>query len=360
MLHVGTARRDATGFTLIELLVVLGLIALLLALLLPAVQMAREAARRTQCRNNLKQIGLAVHSYAEVHACLPLGRLPIYDPRFAGSNPPCTSVFNDKSLLIAILPYVEQAQIFNAVNHSLSIFAVENTTIHSQAIELYACPSDSGAGRPVLLNTGQLAPMAPEPPGVRWQMVMTSYSACFGTFPIRAMPAFSPGCTVPPELSSQCDGSFNDHHPIKLSSFTDGVSTTVIASEKAVATFSPLDAFKPGMSTEAGWYVSGNLGDTLFTTFYPPNAYKKVALGSLNARLYSASSLHPGGIHVLMGDGSVRFISENIDSWAADPGTGDPIGATKNPGGWWENLPALGLWQALGTRAGSETVDNRF
>jgi hypothetical protein len=61
-----------------------------------------------------------------------------------------------------------------------------------------------------------------------------------------------------------------------------------------------------------------------------------------------------------MGDGSVRFIDENIDSWPPDPLTGEPIGATKNPGGWWENVPALGLWQALSTRASGETVDNQF
>ncbi len=348
------------AFTLIELLVVLAIVALLMALLIPAAQNAREAARRTQCRNNLKQIGLAVHNYADAHDCLPMGRTPIHDPRFAGSNPPCTAVFNDKSFLVAILPHLEQGEIFNSVNHSLSIFAIENTTVHTQAVEVFSCPSDPGSGHAVLLNAGQLAPMSPDPPSGRWRMVQTSYSACFGTFPVRALPAFSPNCTVPAQLIRQCDGTFNDYHPIKLSSITDGLSTTVMASEKAVITFSELDAFMPSTSSEHGWWVSGNLGDTLFTTFHPPNAYKKVALGAVGARLYSASSLHTGGVNLLMGDGSVRFMSENIDSWAHNPISGDPLGAMRNPGGWWENLPAPGIWQALGTRAGAEMIDSQF
>ncbi len=351
--------RVRRAFSLVELLVVISVASLLMALLLPAVQNAREAARRMQCRNNLKQLGLAIHNYAETHGCLPMGRTPIHDPRFAGSNPPCTALFVDKSVLVAILPQMEQAALYNAVNHSLSIFALENTTIHSQVVESYLCPSDPGAG-PRVLNAGALTPMAPDPPSGQWLMARSSYSLSVGTFPVLAMPAYSANCTVPPQLLAQSDGCFNDVHPIRLSAVVDGLSTTMFASEKALATFDQLDRIKPGVAAERGWYTSGNLGDTLFATFFPPNAYRRTWLGALNAWLYSASSLHPGGVNILMGDGSVRFIDENIDSWASDPLTGQPVGATKNPGGWWENLPSPGIWQALGTRAGGEVIDGQF
>jgi len=361
---MNTSRRilnSAGAFTLIELLLVLSIIGLLMALMMPAVQNAREAARRTQCRNHLKQIGLGIHHYAEVHGCLPMGRVPIHDPRFAGPNQPCNAIYNDQSVLVAILPYVEQDQVYNAVNHSLSIFALENTTMHRQSIELYACPSDPGAGRPTALFPGQLTPMAPDPPGAPWQMAMTSYSACFGTFPVRAIPAFFGNCVVPPKLIAQCDGAFNDVHPITFASVTDGLSTTIFASEKAVVTFAEAEAVPiAGTPERNGKYVSGDFGDTLWTTCYPINAYKRVALGATNARFYSASSLHPGGVNVLMGDGSVRFIDENIDSWAFDPLTGQPLGATRNAGGWWDNVPSPGVWQALGTRSGGETIDQQF
>jgi prepilin-type processing-associated H-X9-DG protein len=338
-------------------LVVISIIAFLLALLMPAVQNAREAARRTQCRSNLKQIGLAIHNYVEVHSSLPMGRVPIHDPRFAGPDPPCTASLVDKSVLVAILSQMEQRQLYNAVNHSLSIFALENTTLHSRIVQSYLCPSDPGGG-PTVLNSGALLPMAPDPAGGPWVMMRANYSACFGTFPIRAMPAFFADCTVPPALIAQSDGCFNDLHPMRFSAIAHGLSATIFASEKALITFRELDQVRPGLAADKGWWVSGNLADTLFK-FYPPNAYKRIALGTVGARLYAAS-LHPGGVNLLMGDGSVRFMNENIDSWAVDPATGEPLGITQNPGGWWENVPRRGVWQALGTRAGGEAIDKQF
>jgi len=347
------------GFSLIELLVVVSIVAVLLGLLLPAMQFAREAARRAQCANYLKQIGVAFHKYADTHHCLPLGRMPIHDPRYAGSNPPCTSLFVDKSIFVAILPQTEQSAIYNAVNHSHSIFALENTTTHARPVESYLCPSDPGAG-PVILNAGKLVPMAPDPPAGRWVMARTSYAGCFGTFPINATPSAAPNCTVPPQLFAQSDGSFNDLHPIRLAAVNDGLSATMFASEKATWIFDAVNFMKPGFAADRGWWVSGDLDDTLFTTFYPPNGYKRIALGAVGARLYAASSMHPGGVNVLFGDGSVRFVNEAIDSWTSDPLTGQPPGASPTPGGWWQNVPAPGVWQALGTRSGGEVINNQF
>jgi len=360
--NAGMSRRPACvqhGFTVIELLVVIGMVGLLVALLMPAVQAAREAGRSMQCRNNLRQVGLAIHSYSETHACLPMGRVPMYDPRFAGPNPPCTAKLVDKSFLVAILPQIEQSALYNALNHAVSVFAIENTTIHSQAVEIYLCPSDPGAGQ-TLMNPGAIDPMAPDPPGGRWVMTRTSYSASFGTFPVLAMPAYATNCNVPTKLLAQSDGCFNDVRPIPLSAVADGLSGTIFASEKALSAFDELRGLLPDLPADRGWFVSGNLGDTLFTTMFPPNAYKRTALGAFTSRVNSASSLHRGGVNVLMGDGSVRFIDENIDSWPVDPLNGEPLGAIKHAGGWWDRVPSFGVWQALGTRAGSESNDKSF
>ena len=110
------------GLTLIELMVVVTIIGILFALLLPAVQAARESARRTQCTNNLKQVGLALLTYEGAIGRLPPGRMLTHDPRYAGSNPPCTSLMVEKSLFLDILPQLEQSAIYNSINQSLYVF----------------------------------------------------------------------------------------------------------------------------------------------------------------------------------------------------------------------------------------------
>jgi prepilin-type N-terminal cleavage/methylation domain-containing protein len=352
------SRRDVRrpGFTLIEILVVLSIVGLLVALLLPAVQSAREAARRARCSNNLHQIGLAIHNYHDTFASLPPGRFLTYDPRYAGSNPPCTAPAADKSFLLYILPAMEQPGLYNAINQDLTIFGLENTTIHVVVVSSYACPSDPSAGSPNPLPAGALDPYAPDPPGGRWSMVFTSYSACYGSFRVDAVPRTTNGCRVAGPLLAQADGSFNDVAPIGFASISDGLSNTLFVAEKSTTDAARLAVVYPALSSLQGWYVSGNWGDTLMTTFYPPNPYDKVAALATNALLTSASSRHPDGFNALIGDGSVRFIKDSIQTWPFDPTTGNPSGAVLNPGGWWTSLPSPGIWQALATRAGGEVI----
>ena len=348
---------ERRGFTLIELMVVMGVVSLLIALLLPAVQAAREAARRSSCSSNLRQIGLATANYCDVHQVFPPGRTSMYDPRFAGPIPRCSSTKVDKGPLVSILPYLEQSPIYSAINQSTSIFSLENTTLFTSRVGVYACPSDPGAWDSRVLAAGELAPMAPDPPGGTWRMVPSSYAASTGSLDVIGLPAFYPGCTIPAQVRSQSNGIFADVSPVRFADVTDGLGQTLLFSEKAITTFDRAGAGGSSPPTQHGWWVSGNVDDALFSSFYRPNAYRGLSAYGDDARFRSASSLHPGGLNALMGDGSVRLIRETIDGWPADPVSGRPNGARLDPGGWWTNLPKPGVWQALATRAGGEVVD---
>jgi prepilin-type processing-associated H-X9-DG protein/prepilin-type N-terminal cleavage/methylation domain-containing protein len=346
------------GFSIVELLVSISIISILVGLLMPSVQAAREAARRTECLSHLRQLGQGIAAFHDSHGKFPRGRIPISDPRHAGPNPPCTARWVDRGILVAILPYVEQMALDERIDQSASIFATENLAILPQAIPIHACPSDPGGGTITPLPPNRLAPMAPDGPGGPWLMARTSYAACFGTFPVLAMPYRFPDCKVPPLLHEQCDGAFNDLDAIRASSILDGLSQTVFASELAAGTLMNLETFRPGAEAQYRAWVAGDLGDTLFNTMYPINSHRRLWPGAVQARLYGAASFHPGGVNALFGDGSVRFLRETISSWPADNLTGEPLGITKNSDGSWANVPRPGVWQALGTRASGETASN--
>jgi prepilin-type processing-associated H-X9-DG protein len=341
------------GFALIELLVVISVVSLLIALLLPAVQSARESARRSQCSNNLKQLGIALHGYHDSFGSLPPGRIKSYDPRYSGPNPPCTSSIVDKSLEVFALGFMEQTTLYNAINQSLAIIAGENNTVHSIAVSIFACPSDPMSGWPRNLNPGALTQYGIPDPA---RMVFTSYAGMIGSLPVLAQPLPSNNCVAPGSLIAQCNGVFNDLSPIGLASVTDGLSNTIFMAEKATTILQGLNALNPQFAAQHGWYITGNWGDTLITSLYPPNACDKVAGASLTPWTNSASSMHPGGLNALMGDGSVRFIKDSIQSSPFNPISGNPAGASQNGQGAWINLPPGGVWQALSTRSGGEVA----
>jgi prepilin-type N-terminal cleavage/methylation domain-containing protein len=268
------------GFTLIELLVAVSIILLLIGILLPAVQAAREAARRAQCSSNLRQFGVALQSYHDAFGSLPPGRIKSYDPRYAGPNPPCTSSIVDKSLEVFALEFVEQAMVYNAINQSLAIIGCENTTVHAIAIPVFACPSDPMSGWPRSLNPGALAQYGVVDPAL---MVFTSYAGMIGSLPVVAQPLPQNGCVVPVLLIAQTNGVFNDVSPIRLASVTDGLSNTIFMAEKATTILQEFNALDASYAAQHGWYITGNLGDTLITSLSPPNACDRVAGASMTA-----------------------------------------------------------------------------
>lgn len=347
------------GFSLIELLVVVGIGGVLVALSVPAVMQARERARRTQCSSNLRQIGLAISQYNDIHGCFPPGRMPIHDKRFAGANPPCTAKWVDKSVHAFLLPYMDRQELFASINQELSILAIENATVRSVKIGSFLCPSDAGMSTVVLESNG-LLPIAADFGGQPWTFAATSYQMSFGSLPHLSMVAYFPNCSVPRQVAEQVNGVFNDFGPIRINSITDGLSRTLFASEIALNRLQE-DKRQCGncVPKSNGYWCLGDVGDTLFAAMAPPNAERELPTGlpgswsdlTKFATLSTAGSNHESGVYVLFGDGSVHFMSDDIDTWPINSQTLGPVGAGRAVSGEWTNLPPPGVWQRLAARS---------
>ena len=329
------------GFTLIELLVVIAIIAILIALLLPAVQQAREAARRSTCKNNLKQLGIAMHNYHETHSIFPRANFERQESTTYGYGGYSYFAFSAQAMM---LPFLDQAPLYNQFNFSLAPNQSTNNTVKQAVIPAFLCPSDTrnisnGGG----YNYG---------PG-------NSYAVCAG--PSLYWFAYAPSGTTPTNLQHQV-GMFNYRKAVRLRDLTDGASNTIAASEimmgdgnndasqigegdtvrgvsrgsiassyptladiktwgsACLAKKSSLPASPaPRGDTGSNW-AYGNIGSSVFNTLTNPNSeypncVSCVTCGTNDSPgLFAARSRHTGGVHVLLGDGSTRFVSENIDN----------------------------------------------
>jgi prepilin-type N-terminal cleavage/methylation domain-containing protein/prepilin-type processing-associated H-X9-DG protein len=337
-MHAGTQHRVRRGFTLVELLVVVSIVGLLVALLLPAVQAAREVARRSKCALNLKQIALATTSYADVWG----GTLP------AGVQ--FTFNYSTVSHQIAILPFVEQSTMFNQVNFDWLIWSPANTTVMGIGLDVYQCPSDSRASYTDVYPGGLFFESGHDFFYYgEFDVAYTSYAGNAGTWFQHSRDR---------SRLSQCNGLFYRESATRLAAISDGLSSTVFYAEHAVSILTDdTERIAEGPQWAGGWY-----GSTIFTSFYPINPQGRVideyGDGLCRAYIGAVSSLHPGGANVAFVDGSVKFLKDTIDSWQVDPATATPLGVTRDAFGVFHLAPLTDfhLWQVLTTRAGNEVI----
>ncbi|WP_165219777.1 DUF1559 domain-containing protein [Aquisphaera insulae] len=325
--------RRRSGFTLIELLTVIAILGVLLALLLPAVQRAREAARRIQCASNLKQIALATHGYAGVWGALPIGMPLQFDVGIS-------SVRTNHSLFIAMLPQLEQSPVFSALNFDVNIRDVVNRTVMTHSLSVLWCPSDPSIVKSTLLSEGMTA-----------RVSLSSYAGNSGIWQLWGM--------QDPVPQTRMNGLFQMVGSICPAQVTDGFSNTFLIGERDHGLLDPTWA------SWWHWWTTGNYGDTLFCAAWPMNPGPRAADGYArrydvrdSAYIAGASSRHPGGCHFAFADGSVRFLRETIDTWPYDPATGLPLGLDPGKDEPFQ-LPAdirPGVYQALATRSGGEIL----
>ncbi len=382
--------RERRGFTLIELLVVIAIIAVLISLLLPAVQSAREAARRAQCVNNLKQIGLAMHNYHSSVDKFPQGMsqsLTGTGCNYAG--------WGEWSAQAEMLSYLEQAPIYSAINWSFGMQygygAAANLTASTRLINAFLCPSDSQAGFGGAPSSSETQYAGWGNAG--WGPNINSYRGSLGTTTASSNPwgtgygTCSPdpfNCGGGTQCQSNSSGLFTYWNCYGLRDITDGSSNTVAFAEGLVgdaanAVPSHRNNAITGVTAAAGaeaydasslsWqnvivpalqacttayllgganfrsdnglrWGYGSTAYTLFQTVVPPNSKQypwntcedQCPGCNLNAGTFvNAQSNHPGGVNVLFGDGSVKFIKDSINAQT---------------------------YMALGTRAGGEVISS--
>lgn len=328
-----TARR---AITLIEMLVVISIIGLLIGIALPAVQSAREAARRAQCVHNLKQIGLALHHYESVKGSFPPLRISRPTSFRAGGY----ALLGSYSAPAMLLPYLERPALFDSINFSIPCLIVpaspafpQNSTAAQTRMAMFLCPSDR------LHASGDFAPI--------------SYRINGGLCGV-----CKPYVSIPSVEDS--GGAFNQKGT-RASDFTDGLSNTLALTEKLIGSaggtsfdsrrdwidinglYTPEqmtverwiqvcnDPFlrRPGTERAGGSWLLGAVMSTQFYTAGTPNHHATDCGLERDAGVFSAASFHPGGVNAAMADGSVRFIRQTVS-------------------------PAT--WRALGSRAGGEVI----
>jgi prepilin-type N-terminal cleavage/methylation domain-containing protein/prepilin-type processing-associated H-X9-DG protein len=335
------------GFTLVELLVTLGVIALLMALLLPAVQSAREAARQARCMNNLHQIGLALHGYESDFQCYPLSFTNV---RIADSRSPDITIreyYGMFSIHVRLLPYLELRPVYDSVNfavgtepignfglppgpRSLSLAAINATAINC-SVDTFVCPSDGGPfgtkGNNYRGNVG-VGPCAST-----WAECRDSGNGLFLEIEVTRPSYVVDGLSHTAAFSERLRGSGVAGQAVPERDFW-ALSVSIDTADELL--IGCQIAARPGTATYAlagnHWFWAGR-DRTLYTHTQEPNGrVPDCILTNANGPpgMATARSWHIGGVNVLMGDGSVRFALEGI---------------------------APSVWRGLGTRNGGEIVD---
>jgi prepilin-type N-terminal cleavage/methylation domain-containing protein/prepilin-type processing-associated H-X9-DG protein len=308
------------AFTLIELLVVIAIIAVLIALLLPAVQAAREAARRTQCVNNLKQLGLAMHNYVDTVGTFPIGALGVRSPTaIANGNvyPNGTpAAVNRRTWAFMVLPYLEKGAIFQAINFSLPFnppTGAANNTVSECLIPGFSCPSDPTSNQ-IDQNNRREANYVVNWGNSNWNQDMTTkYNPFSGPF-------------IPGEKVPFLGAPFTMDKSIGLQSITDGTSNSLLMAEIVIGATQGskgyehrggvynddyncfmFNGYTAPNSKFPDWVANGYCQYPFQTN--PPCTKAPQAQNSYNA----SRSYHPGGVNALMSDGSVRFAKNTVN-----------------------------------------------
>ncbi|QDU15511.1 Type II secretion system protein G precursor [Gimesia maris] len=291
------ARKSHHGFTLIELLVVIAIIAILVALLLPAVQQAREAARRTQCKNNLKQIGIALHNYHDINNCFPAGN---YEPRL---GPPVGSNNSAPAWAwsVMILPQLDQANLYNQLNPGgqkpeTLLSNANQRDLLATVVPGYICPSDPSGS----INQKRGYNIS----GGQFYFSKNNYvTSSFICDDLISNPTDSISLSLKPYSSFYGDSArrFRD--------YTDGTSNTIIFGERASPKGEAGNAF---VSRNCRWFDT-EAADAMASPFVGINSGQSLLYAGSSANVYF-SSMHEGGAQFLLADGSVKFVSENINS----------------------------------------------
>ncbi|WP_237225564.1 DUF1559 domain-containing protein [Rubinisphaera sp. JC750] len=300
MLHRSSPRN---GFTLIELLVVIAIIAILVALLLPAVQQAREAARRSSCKNNLKQIGLAMHNYHDTYNTLPPGSMNQNPNSLHGRAP-------NWNWMAHIAPFLELANAYDALNvgeNPMAHLSDSRLGVLQTPVPAWRCPSDVG---PELHEDFVERKARDTVNSTDVPLVVANYLAVNSAGNIRPLPN-NDGDGTTREVNDDATGAFYRNSKTRFRDITDGLSNTLIVGER-IYEKSDGSGNRPAAGT--GWLTCGADGNH--------NSRMASGLGGGHRLLNCPEnnecrraflSNHKGGVQFVLADGSVRFISENID-----------------------------------------------